>query len=255
MKLSIDTNEKTLRYQQEDKIVTLALYSKNAFEIISQLWLKVGWNEKYSYTFSWMGRPVIQLPEDMFRIQEVIYRVRPDVIIETGIAHGGSLIYYASLCKAMDKGRVIGVDIEIRPQNRKAIEEHFLYPMITLIEGNSVAPDVVNQVKSCIKPGEIVLVILDSLHTKEHVLAELEAYHDLVAAGSYIVATDGIMRLVADAPRGDADWYENNPSSAAIDFARKHPNFTNEQPGWLFNESNLGENITHWPNGYLRRIK
>ena len=255
MKLTINTNEQTLRYQHEDKAVTLALYSKDAFEVISQLWLKVGWNEKYSYTFSWMGRPVIQLPEDMIRIQEVIYRVKPDVIIETGVAHGGSLIYYASLCKAMEKGRVIGVDIEIRPQNRKAIEEHFLYPIITLIEGNSVAPDIVDQVKSRIKLGEVVLVILDSLHTKEHVLAELEAYHDLVAPGSYIVATDGIMRLVADVPRGESNWDENNPSSAAMDFVENHPDFTIEQPSWLFNESNLSENITHCPNGFLRRIK
>lgn len=255
MKLTIDTNEQTLRYQHEDKAVTLALYSKDAFEVLSQLWLKVGWNEKYSYTFSWMGRPVIQLPEDMIRIQEVIYRVKPDVILETGVAHGGSLIYYASLCRAMQKGRVIGVDIEIRPQNREAIEEHFLYPIITLIEGNSVAPDVVDQVKSRIKPGEVVLVILDSLHTKEHVLAELEAYHDLVAPGSYIVATDGIMRWVADVPRGESDWDENNPSSAAIDFVQNHPDFTIEQPGWLFNESNLSKNITHYPDGFLRRIK
>lgn len=255
MKLIIDTNEQTLRYQQENETVTFALYSKDAFDIISQLWLKVGWNEKYTYTFSWMGRPVIQLPEDMIRIQEVIYQVKPDVIVETGIAHGGSLIYYASLCKVMDRGRVIGVDIEIRPQNRRAIEEHFLYPMITLIEGNSLAPEIVKQVKSCVKSGEIVLVILDSLHTREHVLAELEAYHDLVAPGSYIVATDGIMQLVADAPRGNSDWYGNNPLSAAIDFASKHPDFTIEQPGWPFKESNLGENVTHWPSGYLRRVK
>src|SRR5207253_434917 len=141
-----------------------------AFEILSEQWLKVGWNEKYPYTFSWMGRPIIQLPEDMIRVQEVIYRIRPAVIIETGIAHGGSLIYYASLCKAMEKGRVIGIDIEIRPHNRAAIEGHELFPLITLIEGSSVAPDIVQQARSLVADGESVLVLLDSNHTKQHVL-------------------------------------------------------------------------------------
>ena len=177
---------------------------REAFQIISEIWLKVGWNEKYVYTFSWFGRPIIQLPEDIVRIQEVIYRVKPDVIIETGIAHGGSLIFYASLCKAMGCGRVIGVDIEIRPHNRAAIEAHELASYITLLEGNSTNPEIVSSVKSRIQPGESVLVILDSNHTKAHVLHELDAYHDLVSLGSYIVATDGSMRDLHDVPRGKA---------------------------------------------------
>ena len=105
--------------------------------------MRVGWNQKYQYTFSWMGRPVIQLPEDMMRMQEVIYRLQPDLIVETGVAHGGSLIFYASLCKAIGKGRVVGIDIEIRPHNRMAIESHPLAGLITLIEGSSIAPEVV----------------------------------------------------------------------------------------------------------------
>src|SRR5947208_912335 len=124
MKLTLDTAAKTLLMETEQGKRELSLYSDEAFELISDQWLKVGWNQKYPYTFSWMGRPIIQLPEDMIRIQEVIYRVRPDVIVETGVAHGGSLIYYASLCKAMESGRVVGIDIEIRPHNRKAIENH-----------------------------------------------------------------------------------------------------------------------------------
>src|SRR5437867_3632832 len=145
MKITIDTELKRLVQETAEGRQEHDLYSKQAFEILSQQWLKVGWNEKYPYTFTWMGRPIIQLPEDMIRVQEVIYRVRPDVIIETGVAHGGSLIYYASLCKAMEKGRVIGIDIEIRPHNRAAIERHELFPLITLIEGSSVAPDIVQQ--------------------------------------------------------------------------------------------------------------
>lgn len=126
MKLTIDTDAKTLSVEAQGNQRQLALYSDEAFELISDQWLKVGWNQKYSYTFTWMGRPIIQIPDDLLRIQEVIYRIKPDVIIETGVAHGGSLIFYASLFKAMGRGRVVGVDIEIRPHNRKAIESNSL---------------------------------------------------------------------------------------------------------------------------------
>src|SRR5512143_283027 len=138
MKLVIDTIEKTLKCEQENKDTTLGLYSKDAFDLLSQLWLKVGWNEKYSYTFSWLGRPIIQLPEDMIRMQEVIYKIKPDVMVETGVAHGGSLVYYAGLCKILGKGRVIGIDIDIHAPSRKALEEHELSSYITLIQGDSV---------------------------------------------------------------------------------------------------------------------
>jgi len=200
-----------------------------------------------------MGRPIIQLPEDMIRTQEVIYRTKPDVIVEAGVAHGGSLIYYASLCKAMGAGRVVGVDIEIRPHNRRAIEAHELFPYITLIEGSSTDPVIVDEVRRQVKPGETVLVILDSNHTKQHVLGELEAYHGLVTPNSYIVATDGIMRDVADVPRGQPEWARDNPAAAAADFVERHPEFVIEQPAWPFNESELTRNITHWPAAWLRR--
>jgi len=250
MKLTIDTDANTLVVDGE----TMDLYSKRAFEIISRQWVRLGWDQKYPYTFAWMGRPIIQLPEDIVRIAEVIYAVKPDVIVETGIAHGGSLVFYASLCKAMGKGRVVGVDIEIRPHNRAAIEAHELFEYITLIEGDSVAPRQVSQVQACISPGDAVLVLLDSCHTKAHVAAELEAYHCFVTPGSYIVATDGIMEDLADVPRGDASWSRDNPSAAAREFAAQHDDFILEQPPWPFNESELTENITHWPSAYLRRV-
>jgi cephalosporin hydroxylase len=233
---------------------THPLDSPEAFRLISNAWLRCGWDTKYVYSFSWMGRPVIQLPEDMLRIQEVLYRIKPDVVVETGVAHGGSLIFYASLFKAMGRGRVIGIDIEIRPHNRSAIEAHEMMPLITLVEGSSVEPAIVDKVRSLITPGETVLVLLDSNHTKAHVLAELEAYGPMVTPGSYIVATDGIMKQVAGAPRSSPDWDWNNPLDAAAEFAAKHPEFSLEEPEPPFNEGVIAERVTYWPKGFLRRI-
>lgn len=254
MKLTIDTEQKTLVHEADGRSETLPLYSDRAFDLIAEQWVLVGWNQKYSYTFSWMGRPIIQLPEDMVRTQEVIHRIRPDVILETGVAHGGSLVYYASLCRMLGKGRVIGVDIEIRPQNRAAIESHELGASIALVEGSSTAPEIVQRVHGMVCPGETVLVLLDSNHSRQHVLDELEAYHDLVTPGSYIVATDGVMKDLANTPRGSKEWTWDNPTDAAIEFARSHPNFVIEQPAWAFNESGLARNLTHWPGAWLRRI-
>ena len=254
MRIEIDTEKNTLSVTDAGAARTLDLYGKEAFELVSQLWLKTSWNQKYSYTFSWMGRPVIQHPEDLVRLQEAIYTLKPDVIIETGVAHGGSLVLSASLMKAMGTGRqVVGVDIEIRPHNRKAIEAHELSPMIKLVEGNSVAPEIVRLAAADIRPGDTVMVILDSNHSREHVAAELEAYHALVTPGSYIVATDGIMRDVHDVPRGTPGWITDNPAQAAEDFAARHPEYTIEAPAWRFNESDLDRNITAWPSAWLKK--
>jgi cephalosporin hydroxylase len=254
MKLTIDTDAQTLVIEQGQRMQTLDLYSRESFEVISRQWVRVGWNQKYQYTFSWFGRPVIQLPEDLVRAQEVIFKVRPDVIIETGIAHGGSLIYYASLCKVLGVGRVVGIDMEIRKHNRQAIEQHELSDFITMIEGSSVEPSVVEKARCLVRSGEKVLVFLDSNHTKDHVALELEAYHPFVSVGSYIVATDGIMYDLADVPRGSPGWTTDNPRSAAKEFAEKHNDFVLEQPEWCFNESGLIENVTHWPGAWLRRV-
>jgi len=181
--------------------------------------------------------------------------LRPDVIIETGVAHGGSLIFYASLFRAMDnEGRVVGIDIEIRPQNRKAIERHELAGYISLVEGDSVSQDVVTHASAFVRPGDKVMVILDSSHAKPHVVKELEAYAPLVSLGSYIVATDGIMGLVHDTPRGRPEWSSDNPSQAASEFVARHTNFILDEPKWLFNESGLDRTITAWPSAWLKRI-
>ena len=253
MRVVIDTTNQSMAIDDREQI---DLYGKQAFEWLSELWLKTSWNQKYPYTFTWLGRPIIQHPEDIIRLQEVIYLLCPNVIIETGVAHGGSLIFYASLFKAISHpGRVVGIDLEIRPHNRRTIEEHCLAPLITLIEGDSVAPEVVMQAAALINPGDRVMVILDSNHSKTHVAKELEAYAPLVTKGSYIVATDGIMRLVYDTPRGTKAWLSDNPTEAAREFAARHPQFTIEEPNWLFNESELDRSITAWPGAWLKRIQ
>jgi cephalosporin hydroxylase len=225
-----------------------------AFAVVSRAWLRLGWDLKYVYGFSWLGRPIIQLPEDLIRIQEAVYRIRPEVIVETGVAHGGSLVFYASLCRAMGRGRVIGVDVEIRPHNRAAIEAHELFELIELIEGDSIAPDVIERVRRSVGDATPVLVVLDSNHTKEHVLAELEAYGPLVTPGSYVVAADGIMEQVVGAPRTQPDWSWNNPRAAAAEFVGAHPEFVLGTPEPPFNEGASLEPLTYWPGGWLRRV-
>lgn len=255
MKLIIDTTAKTLTQEKGGEEREIDLYTEEAFRLISDAWVEVSWAQKYSYSFSWLGRPMIQLPEDTIRIQEVIHRINPDVIVETGVAHGGSLVFYASLCKAMGKGRIVGVDIKIRPHNREAIEAHPLFPLITLIEGDSVAPDILDRVRSDIRPEERVLVFLDSNHTKEHVLAELNAYAPLVTEGSYIVAMDGVMEQVTEAPGAEPDWKWNNPKAAASEFVEGNPDFVIEEPPFLFNEGNVSERVTYWPGGFVKRVR
>ena len=251
--IQIDTDRSLVIVEDERGRVTYPMDSPEAFEAVSHAWLRCGWDNKYAYSFTWLGRPLIQLPEDVLRIQEVIAGIEPDVIVETGIAHGGSLVFYASLCTAIGKGRVIGVDVEIRPHNRKAIEEHRLSPRITLIEGSSVDPAVIERVRSEIVPGETVLVILDSKHTKEHVRAELEAYAPLVTPGSYVVVQDGCMEQMAGAPRSADDWSWNNPLQAAREFLDERAEFEAHEPGFAFNEGNVRRRVTYWPGGYLRR--
>lgn len=252
--IQIDLEAGTVTVSGKDGERSHPLASPEAFAVISDAWLRCGWDTKYVYGFTWLGRPVIQLPEDLVRVQELVYQVKPDVIVETGVAHGGGQVFFASLCKAMGKGRVIGIDIEIRPHNRKALEAHELYPLITLIEGSSVDPAVMSTLRRALRPGEKVLVVLDANHSKDHVLKELEAYGPLVGVGSYIVAADGIMQQMAGAPRSAADWGWNNPISAIREFLSRHPEFEAAPPPQPFNEGLIRRPVTYWPEGYLRRI-
>ncbi len=253
--ITIDMKTAQVIVQDEKGSMTYGMNTPEAFSAISNAWLRCGWDTKYVYSFTWLGRPIIQLPDDMFRIQEVIYRVKPDVIIETGIAHGGSLVFYASLCKAIGKGRVIGIDIEIRPHNRKAIEEHELFEYITLVEGSSVDKQTIKAVKALVKSDKQGFVILDSSHAKQHVLDELNAYSPLVGIGSYIVACDGITKSLVGAPRSHEDWGWNNPITAVEEFVKTHDNFIIEEPGLPFNEGLVTERVTYWPSAFIKRIR
>ncbi len=252
--INIDLERGAVTVYGDGTEVTHPLSSPDAFAVLSQAWLRAGWDTKYVYSFTWMGRPIIQLPEDLLRIQEVIYALQPDVVVETGIAHGGSLIFYASLFRSMGKGRCIGVDIEIRPHNRRAIEEHELSDLITMYEGSSTDAETIAKVTEDINEAGSVMVLLDSCHTYDHVLAELRAYSPLVTKGSYIVAMDGIMKEMVGAPRTDPDWDTNNPMTAIEEFVAEEPDFIIEEPEFAFNEGAVTGRVTYWPNAYLKRV-
>jgi cephalosporin hydroxylase len=254
MQITIDTDTAMVTVVENGQTVQHPLDSAAGFAAASKGWVRAGWDAKYVYSFTWMGRPIIQMPEDMIRLAEVIYTLKPDVIVETGIAHGGSLIFYASLFKAMGKGRVIGIDIDIRPHNRQAIESHELASYLTMIEGSSIDQAVVDQVKAQIKPGETVLVLLDSNHLRDHVAEELVLYSPLVTPGSYIVACDGIMQEVVGAPRTSPDWEWNNPQSAVNSFLASNKDFTLSYPAFEFNEGAVDQPVTYWPNAWLKRV-
>ena len=253
--LNIDLERACVTVRTGAGEVTHALASPEAFEALSDAWLRCGWDVKHVYSFTWLGRPVIQLPEDLVRLQEVVYRVRPDVVVETGVAHGGSLVFFASLFQALGHGRVIGVELELRAHNRAALEEHELFHRIALVDGSSTAPETVAQVRALVAPGERALVVLDSCHEKAHVLAELEAYADLVPVGSYLVACDGIMGRLGDAPRSSGDWSWNNPEAAAAEFVAGRDDFVLETPPFAFNEGAVRRPVTYWPGAWVKRVR
>ncbi len=228
--------------------------SSEGFDLLSSYWLRCGWETKHVYSFTWFGRPIIQLPEDIIRIQELIFSIKPDLIIETGVAHGGSLVFYASLCKLLSKGHVIGIDIDIRKHNREAIESHPLFPYITLIEGDSKSDDVVLKVSQMVGSNQKVLVILDSCHTKDHVLKELEIYSNFVSPDSYIIAMDGIMGSLVGASRSSDDWGWNNPKGAVDEFLRNNDKFILDDPKFLFNEGSVKNRVTYSPGGFIKKV-
>jgi cephalosporin hydroxylase len=234
---------------------TLSLASEEAFTLLADIWLEAGLAARYPYTFTWMGRPVIQFPEDLVRLQELFFRAEPDVVIETGVAHGGSLVFWAGLCRMAGRGRVIGVDIEIRSSNRAAIEAHPLASSIELFEGSSVDSQVVARVHASIRAGERVLLILDSNHTRAHVLGELEAYAPLVAPGSYVVVMDGhVMEVSAGRQGRPASWATENANAAVREFAIVHPEFAIEELRPGFNESPLQRVVCGFTGGLLKRL-
>lgn len=223
---------------------------------LSNIWIRQTSKLFYTYNFSWMGRPIIQYPQDMFAMQEIIWSVQPDLIIETGIAHGGSLIFYASMlelntaCGGPQDAEVIGIDIDIRAHNRKAIEAHPMFKRISMIQGSSIASEVIDQVAAKATGKQRVLVCLDSNHTHDHVLAELKAYSPLIMVGSYCVVFDtGIEDVPADLCT-DRPWGKgNNPKTAVWEFLKSNKDFEIDKSI----ENKLL--ITVAPDGYLKRVR
>jgi cephalosporin hydroxylase len=237
-----------------------------AFFAQSQAWLEASMRRRYVYNFDWLGRPIIQYPQDMVAVQELIWTVRPDLVIETGIAHGGSLIFSASMLALLDmcdaiterkpfnpeesRRKVLGLDIDIRSHNRAAIEAHPMASRIQMIEGSSVSPGVVEQVKSLARGYERVLICLDSNHTHEHVSAELEAYAPLTSVGSYCVVFDTFVEDMPSDLFPDRPWHPgNNPKTAVWKYLEQHPEFEVDKS---IQNKLL---VTVAPDGYLKRVR
>ena len=213
-------------------------------------WSELAFTRGYSYNFEWMGRPIIQYPSDMMGLQEVLWRTQPDLIIETGVAHGGSLVMYAGLQQMMgiQGAKVLGVEIDLRAHNRALINEHPMAKHIQIIDGSSVAQATLEQVRAVAAQHQRVMVVLDSLHTHDHVLAELEAYAPLVTAGNYLVVQDTHVEELPDHLWLNRPWKRgNNPMTASLEFLSKHPEFEND----VALEAKL--QITCARNGWLRR--
>ena len=254
MKYTIDTDAQTFTLEGDGDARTHGLYTQEAFDALSRQWVRVGWSLRYYHSFSCMGRPILQLPEDLVRMQEAFHQVQPDLVIETGVFEGGSLVYHATLCEALGKGRVVGVDVEVRPGVREALQSHRLAPRITLIEGDSADPAVVDQVRGLQNAGDTTLVLLDSDHSRDHVRRELEAYAPLVTPGSYLVVADGIMRDLSDVPGGEANWRSDNPLAAADDFLAGNSDFERARPPRPSQDGPTTDAVTYWPDGWLRRL-
>lgn len=229
-----------------------AYATNNELQIAAKEFNTASNKAQYSYNFKWMGRPIIQYPQDILAMQEIIWEVKPDLIIETGIAHGGSLIYYASLLELIGHGEVLGIDIDIREHNRAEIEKHPMIKRIKMIEGSSIDENTVNQVRENAAGKEKVLVVLDSNHTCEHVLQELNYYAPLVSVGSYIVVFDTIVENLPDnyIPGFVRPWgIGNNPMTAVDIFLESNHDFT------IDSEVDNKILISVAPRGYLKRVR
>lgn len=249
-------NELATKFEAE-KVARIEAFGKDtAFQARSRDWLEESMRKSYVYNFSWLGRPIIQNPIDIMAMQEIIWTVKPDLIIETGIAHGGSLIFSASMlelnaiCGGPLDAEVLGIDIDIRSHNSKAILEHPMCKRITMIEGSSIDSDIIAKVKKKAEEKTRVLVCLDSNHTHDHVLSELEAYASLASLGSYCVVFDTFVEDVPanvfyDRPWGPGD----NPKTAVWEYLKTHPEFQIDKS---IQHKLL---ITVAPDGYLKRVK
>lgn len=219
-------------------------------EEASLAWIRAAWENRLDYEVSWLGMPIIQNPYDMILMQELIFDVRPDLILETGIAHGGSLIYYASLLELLGKGRVVGIDIDIREHNRRLIEKHPMYKRIEMIERGSTDKELIAKLKKKVKKYRKVLVCLDSYHGYKHVLEELRLYSPFVSRGSYIVVFDTFMPKLVGLKEANAvsDYKRDNPASAVRDFLKRDKKF-------VIDKNHNKFFVSSCPDGFLKKIK
>jgi cephalosporin hydroxylase len=205
---------------------------------------------KYSYNFDWLGRPIIQYPQDIVAMQEIIWRVKPDLIIETGIAHGGSLVFYASMLQLLGRGMVVGVDVDIRSHNYAEIVSHPLASRIQMIEGSSIESRTIDKIRAVAEKHDTVMVCLDSHHTHEHVARELELYSDFVSRESYLVVFDTVIEYLSEGTYPDRPWGKgDNPATAVRAFLERDKRFEIDKE---YDQKLL---ITVTPGGYLRRVK
>lgn len=242
-------------FEQEVKDRIAANGDNAGLQADAAAFMKSSLRPQYSYNFTWLGRPIIQYPQDMVAMQEIIWAVQPDLIIETGIAHGGSLIFSAAMlelnaaCGGPQSAMVLGVDIDIRSHNRAAVESHPMSKRITMLQGSSIAPEIIAEVRKAAVGKERILVALDSNHTHDHVLAELEAYAPLVTRGSYCVVFDTIVEDTAECCPSDRPWGAgNNPKTAVWQYLKTHPEFEIDK------EIDNKLLISVAPDGYLRRV-
>lgn len=243
-------------FEQEVKDRTVSSGENANLRADATAFMKSSLGPQYSYNFSWLGRPIIQYPQDLVAMQEIIWSVQPDLIIETGIAHGGSLIFSASIlelnaaCGGPQNAEVLGVDIDIRAHNREAIEAHPMFKRISMIQGSSTAPEIIEQVKAKAVGKQRILVCLDSNHTHDHVLAELEAYAQLTSVGSYCVVFDTVIEDTADCCPTDRPWGKgNNPKTAVWEYLKTHPEFEIDK------HIDYKLLISVAPDGYLKRVR
>ncbi|ABA73259.1 MULTISPECIES: cephalosporin hydroxylase family protein [Pseudomonas] len=237
------------QFREEVKANIEGLQQDKALQTESLDWVGTTAKHKYTYNFSWMGRPIIQFPQDMVAMQEIIWNLRPDIIVETGIAHGGSLVFYASILELIGHGEVLGIDIDIRQHNREAIEAHPMFKRISMIQGSSIDTAIVDQVRERVQ-GKKVLVVLDSNHTHEHVLEELRLYAPLVSVGSYCVVMDTVVEDMPQDAFPDRPWGKgDNPKTAVWAYLKESSDFEIDQ---AIHSKLL---ITVAPDGYLRRVR
>jgi len=238
-------------FQDRNKYMIGKMEEDSFLKDISRQWFSSSSKYEYSYHFSWLGRPIIQFPQDIIATQEIIWQVKPDLIIETGIAHGGSLVFYASMLELIGGERqVLGIDIDIREHNRVQIEKHPMFKRIRMIQGSSIDEKVVKQVYDFCRGRKSVLVVLDSNHTHAHVLRELQLYSPFVTKGSYLVVFDTVVEDMPEDFSPDRPWGKgNNPKTAVREFLKSNDRFVVDK------EIENKLLITVAPNGYLRCVK